>query len=215
MSVTSFNGRTKPRLIQAGTTFGRLVATSQYELRARPDGRNRCYQKYDCTCGNSVWLPNYSVQNGNTTSCGCLHREVAKATMTKHGLSKTSKYRVALNKARRSQKRAAKYTDDVEKISAKVLAEILEEFNNTCWICEDTLGVVQWDHVHPLSKGGSHVRSNLKPSCKDCNSRKGSIYPFTEELRIQIANVVRALRTTQALTLPVADGEEVHDACHI
>ena len=212
MTTTVFNKRTQPHLITSGEVFGRLTATSEFEMRQRPDGRNRCFQKFNCSCGVSVWLRPYTLKNGNTSSCGCLHNEGLSKMMTTHGLSKTSQYRVALNKARRSQKRAATYTSDVDKLSANTLSKILKEYDNKCWICELELGVVQWDHVHPLSKGGAHVRSNLRPSCKDCNGRKGSIHPFTDEKKTEIANVVRALRTTQAM--PVTDRGEVHDVCH-
>ena len=198
-------------LIEKGTTIGRLTATSTYELRVRPDGRNRCFQEFVCSCGKSVLLRPYTVKNGNTQSCGCLHTELVKKQMTTHGLSNTSSYRVKLNKARRSQKRASAVTSEVEKITAKTFDEILVEYSNTCWICSVELDVVQWDHVQPLSMGGAHVRSNLRPSCKPCNGRKGSIYPFTDELKEKIATDVRALRTPQVL--PVSDGKEVSDVC--
>lgn len=210
--TVAISKRNQPHLISLGEVFGRLTATSEFELRQRSDGRNRCFQKFDCSCGTSVWLRPYTLKNGNTSSCGCFHNENLSKMMTTHGLSKTSAYRVKLNKARRSQKRAALWTSDIEKVSATVLDEIIVQYNNECWICEVKLDVVQWDHVHPLSKGGAHVRSNLRPACKDCNGRKGSIHPFTDEKKNEIANVVRALRTTQAT--PVTDRGEVHDVCH-
>lgn len=196
-------------MFEPGVVIGRLAATDNYELRRRPDGRNRRYQQFICSCGNTVTLAPYSVANGNTQSCGCLHTEVVKARMTTHGLSKTSAYRVRLNKARRQQKRAAAYGAESERITDSVLQEILNEYSNQCWICSVDLKVVQWDHVHPLSKGGAHVRTNLRPACKDCNGKKGALHPFTEDMRIKIANEVRALRTPQA-DLPVTDGLEVH-----
>ena len=205
------SSRTAPSLASVGSVFGRLTATSEYEMRPRTDGRNRCYQKFECSCGVSVFLAVYSVKSGNTSSCGCLHNEKISKLMTTHGLSKTSAYRVGLNNARRAQKRAALHTSNIEKVSAAMLKEILAEYNNTCWICEIELVVVQWDHVHPLSKGGSHTRSNLRPSCQPCNSRKSATHPFTDEMKSKIAEAVRATRTPQVL--PVHDGEEVSDVC--
>lgn len=196
-------------LIEAGTTVGRLTATTTYELRVRPDGRNRCFQLFICSCGTSSFIRPYTVKNGNTSSCGCVHTEVVKAQMTTHGLSRTSAYRVKLNKARRSQKRASAVTSEIENLTASIFDEILNEYNNQCWICEVKLDVVQWDHVHPLSKGGAHVRFNLRPACKACNSRKGSIHPFTDDMKEAIAKEVRALRTPQEHSIPVQDGLEV------
>lgn len=31
-----------------------------------------------------------------------------------------------------------------------------------------------WDHIIPVSKGGGHERSNVRPSCIHCNSTKGN-----------------------------------------
>jgi|APCry1669192319_1035405.scaffolds.fasta_scaffold37364_1 5-methylcytosine-specific restriction endonuclease McrA len=201
------NKRTAPSLLSPGSVFGRLTATSEYEMRSRPDGRNRAYQKFNCECGNSVFLVGYSVKSGNTSSCGCLHKEQISAMMKTHGLSKTSAYRVGLNKARRAYKRASLVTDNLEKVTLATHTEILKEYNNTCWICEDVIDTVSWDHVKPLSKGGGHIRTNLRPTHIECNSRKSNKWPFTNEMKTKIANDVRALRTPQAL--PVTDGEEV------
>lgn len=192
-------------LIPEGSAIGRLTATASYELRVRTDGRNRCFQQFICDCGTSVFLRPYTVKNGNTSSCGCLHSEDVSSRMKTHGLSKTSAYRVKLNKARRALKRASAANVETEKLTAAVFDEILSEYNNQCWICSISLDIVQWDHVHPLSKGGAHVRSNLRPACKECNGRKGSIHPFTDELKEKIANDVRALRTPQENTTPVKD----------
>lgn len=203
------SGRNTPKLIEAGSTFGRLTATSKFELRERPDGRNRAYQAFVCTCGKEVFLAAYSVKSGNTLSCGCLHSETVSAQMKTHGMSKTSSYRVALNKARRLQKKAYIKGASVDKVTSKDLDALLKDNDNKCWVCEIDLIEVCWDHVQPLSKGGAHALNNLKPSCRSCNSRKGSLWPFTDEMKKAIAEDVRALRTPKGHTILVSDGMEV------
>lgn len=48
-----------------------------------------------------------------------------------------------------------------------------------CWICGcDLSDGLHIDHVKPLSKGGSHMLSNLRPACPTCNIRKGATWPF-------------------------------------
>ena len=211
MLVTE-NKRTAPTLIPENSVFGRLTATSEYEMRQRPDGRNRAYQRFNCECGNSIFLVGYSVKNGNTSSCGCLHNEQLSTMMKTHGLSKTSAYRVALNKSRRLQKKAYIAGVEVNAVTSAQLSEQLIKFDNSCWICEVELTEVCWDHVQPLSKGGAHTLENLKPACRNCNSRKSVSWPFTDEMKNAIAEAVRASRTPQVL--PVQDGEEVLDVCH-
>lgn len=39
-----------------------------------------------------------------------------------------------------------------------------------CWMCGGAKEAV--DHVKPISKGGAHMLSNLRPACCTCNSRK-------------------------------------------
>lgn len=96
-------GRRKPTLLPEGTIYGRLTATGEFEFRERRDGRNRAFQKFECECGNYVWLRPYTAKNGNTTSCGCLHSQVAgdrgyeaqplTSGSSQHGESKTRLYK--------------------------------------------------------------------------------------------------------------------------
>lgn len=52
--------------------------------------------------------------------------------------------------------------------------EIKAEHNYCCAYCGKHMHNLTMDHVIPLSKGGSHTKSNIVPSCKSCNSRKGN-----------------------------------------
>jgi len=50
--------------------------------------------------------------------------------------------------------------------------ETLSVFCFKCAYCGNEENLTQ-DHVVPLSKGGTHEKSNVVPACKSCNSRKG------------------------------------------
>ncbi|WP_205811424.1 HNH endonuclease signature motif containing protein [Microbacterium sp. K5D] len=57
-------------------------------------------------------------------------------------------------------------------ITANDLASRMIGAGGKCWMCG---GIpTSWDHVKPLSKGGSHILSNLRPACTHCNSSKGA-----------------------------------------
>jgi len=118
-------------------------------------------------------------------------------------------YRRDMSKLNSHKRRAQQANTEVTKVTRNDLNNILNEFNNQCWICSVELTQVCWDHVHPLSKGGAHSVNNLRPACVNCNSRKSATWPFTDDMKKEIANEVRALRTPQEHSIPVRDGLEV------
>lgn len=76
--------------------------------------------------------------------------------------------------------RRAKIRDSmVVKFSAEDLVLRMSYFGNKCWMCSGPFEHI--DHVKPLSKGGSHMLSNLRPACRSCNSSKSAKWPFTLE----------------------------------
>lgn len=75
-----------------GQKFGRLTAV---RFVGNKNGKARWL--FRCDCGNLVEKDAASVQSGNTSSCGCLHREqlIARNKATaKHGCSKDRLYGV-------------------------------------------------------------------------------------------------------------------------
>jgi len=46
-----------------------------------------------------------------------------------------------------------------------------------CQYCDSKLKYSSWhlDHVHPLSKGGLNIETNITCACKECNLMKGAI----------------------------------------
>lgn len=97
-----------------GHVFGRLTVVRLVEVN-----KNRCWiVACKCSCGNPVEkLAVFShISQGSVRSCGCLHRETAKATAiascTTHGKSGTPTYRVwARMKNRCYNKADARYAD--------------------------------------------------------------------------------------------------------
>lgn len=49
-----------------------------------------------------------------------------------------------------------------------------------CWMC-GIADATEEDHVKPISKGGSHCLSNLRPICKRCNTTKRGAWPLPPE----------------------------------
>lgn len=74
----------------AGRQFGRLTVLQMANTRT-PAGRIKWRVK--CECGVEKDVQAMSLKRGDTTSCGCLHREGLIARSTKHGFSHASEYR--------------------------------------------------------------------------------------------------------------------------
>ncbi|MEO0796400.1 MAG: HNH endonuclease signature motif containing protein [Verrucomicrobiota bacterium] len=85
------------------------------------------------------------------------------------------------------------------RVSKKVcLDELLELYDYTCQICLqqfnrsafDPREIFNRDHVLPRSKGGPDDDFNIVLACKQCNSQKGSEYPYYnangEEIRAKL-----------------------------
>ena len=71
-----------------GAVYGRLTIVGAPENRA-----NVLYYPCRCSCGTEITVRGESLRSGNTTSCGCVHREQLAQRNRTHGLSATRIYR--------------------------------------------------------------------------------------------------------------------------
>lgn len=49
-------------------------------------------------------------------------------------------------------------------------------YGGLCYLCGRPAEAM--DHVIPLSRGGTNWPANIRPICKECNSKKGSKWPY-------------------------------------
>ena len=68
-----------------GKRFGRLIVIERAENYISPQGQARKRWLCKCDCGNDVIVPASALINGESKSCGCLQKEIAKNTFTQHG----------------------------------------------------------------------------------------------------------------------------------
>lgn len=77
-----------------GKRFGRLTVVSRGENAYRKNGDPRTRWVCVCDCGKSKLIYGEALARGVTKSCGCIQKERASATMTKHGSTNTKLYGV-------------------------------------------------------------------------------------------------------------------------
>lgn len=59
-------------------------------------------------------------------------------------------------------------------LTAAEWVEIQAAYGNACAYCGRSDRPLTRDHIVPLSKGGHHVKDNIAPACRSCNSRKNN-----------------------------------------
>lgn len=91
--------------------------------------------------------------------------EKKKASVLKHIRNNPDAHR-----QRRLKRRATQLENGVFIVSPSEIQKIL---NSSCIFCGTTENITV-DHLIPLSRGGRHSIGNLAPSCKSCNSSKGT-----------------------------------------
>jgi hypothetical protein len=64
-----------------GKIFGRWTVLGPMLRARRSDKKYLCR----CDCGVERYVLDYNLKNGDSRSCGCLHKEVVAACETKHG----------------------------------------------------------------------------------------------------------------------------------
>lgn len=77
-----------------GQKFGRLTALRRTGYRKYPGGGGLSIWECKCDCGNVIELPLAALRTGNTSSCGCLYKEVMRNIHGKHLETNSRLYRV-------------------------------------------------------------------------------------------------------------------------
>jgi 5-methylcytosine-specific restriction endonuclease McrA len=80
-------------------------------------------------------------------------------------------------KARR--RKARERGNHVVRVTTTQIRERFEQFAHCCAYCGAATSRLQTEHFLPISKGGTHVLSNVLPACKPCNHSKFNHDPET------------------------------------
>jgi 5-methylcytosine-specific restriction endonuclease McrA len=78
--------------------------------------------------------------------------------------------------SRVANREALKRDPESDKIDRSV---VFDRDNGTCYLCGSQVDPDYWhmDHVHPVSKGGSHTYDNVRVTHPRCNLRKSDSLP--------------------------------------
>lgn len=83
-----------------------------------------------------------------------------------------SRYRLTPKGKIRNQRRKLILSERTIPFSEEDKKKRWAYFGDRCVYCGDSESILTDDHTKPLSKGGWHCLSNLRPACISCNSSK-------------------------------------------
>jgi 5-methylcytosine-specific restriction endonuclease McrA len=84
--------------------------------------------------------------------------------------TKWAKENLLANRNKGHRYRARKRSNTIQKFTKAQLEQRMSVFGFQCAYCGGSFDHI--DHVKPISKGGYHCLSNLRPACKKCNQEK-------------------------------------------
>lgn len=100
-----------------------------------------------------------------------VYRKANPDALKKWALAHPEEWKIARDRAshlRRARKAGAP-------IGRAELKEVQERHGKWCGICQNSIaGKFHYDHITPLSKGGTHTTDNIQLAHPTCNMRKGS-----------------------------------------
>ena len=107
-----------------GNRYGKLTVIK----RVYKEGDNNTYWLCKCDCGNKTVVNAPHLKDGHTTSCGCVHKEALKKSITTHGLSKHPLYKIYKAMKERTNKEYSKSYKNYGGRGIKVCDEWLNDF---------------------------------------------------------------------------------------
>jgi len=152
----------------------KLLASSRARYRADPqkaNAQNRAWraanrERFTAHIA-AYYQANKEVKQASTRAYYAANREKRLAYQAAYAAVNP-----VVIQANRWRYRARKVNAPVNDLTASEWREVLEEYGHACAYCgRDDLSLEQ-DHIYPLSRGGSHTRSNIAPACRSCNAMK-------------------------------------------
>ena len=103
------------------------------------------------------------------------NREARIAEIEKYRRENSEWFR-QYNRLKSSRRRALEKDLLVVPFTGVQIEQRVAYYGGKCWMCGGAFDHI--DHVKPLSRGGAHTLSNLRPACAPCNQAKSNKWPW-------------------------------------
>jgi 5-methylcytosine-specific restriction endonuclease McrA len=120
------------------------------------------------------------------------HSVASRLRYAKPRILKTPEQKQAVRRNAQQRRRARIAGAPINDFTTAQWFELLDEFDGQCAYCERADLLLQQEHKIPLSRGGSHTKSNIVPACGPCNRKKRD-KTAEEFVQRQFGNQIRQL----------------------
>lgn len=144
-----------------GKTFGRLTVT-------RRDVSHVGHVKYicKCSCGETISTSAQSLTRGDSKSCGCLQKELARVLFTVHGMLKSTEYFAWTNmKNRCTNPKASSYSSNGAhgiKVCQRWMESFINFYEDMCPKPEEHYRLKRHDIDKDYNKDNCYWGTNMK-----------------------------------------------------
>jgi hypothetical protein len=158
------------------------------EEAGRTSARHRLV-RVQCDCGTEKVVAFAYLRNGDTRSCGCLHRDQLKARLTSHGKSNSREYRIWSGMLRRcTNQKAANYENYGGRgISVCERWRNFENFYADMGVCPDGHSIDRKNNDSNYEPGNCRWATRTE---QNNNSRHNNIVTYRGE-QMSLAEAVR------------------------
>lgn len=119
--------------------------------------------------GKAYRLAHQEAKNQRDRAYQQAHPEIHRAANARYRKNHPESHQFA-----EAKRRATKANAPINDLTRVQWEEIKQSYHHRCVYCRKKPSRLTKDHLTPLSKGGSHTKSNIVPACGSCNSRKGT-----------------------------------------
>jgi hypothetical protein len=161
-----------------GMRFGRWTVLERAETRTTRTGQKKAIWKCQCDCGKTDYVMATSLNNGNSTSCGCYRTELVKQLFTEDLVGQKFNRLLVISRGN-----SARQWGDNSRVT---------------WNCQCDCGEVVTDiPAHTLKSGGTKSCGCLKLEA----TIKANTKPVPIGYRSGLLTVVRELDRSERVTL--------------
>ncbi|MBO5384524.1 MAG: hypothetical protein J6A30_09515 [Ruminococcus sp.] len=163
------------RIDRTGQKFGRLTVIRPDGVYTKPCGTTESKFWCKCDCGNELSVLSHNLVSGNTSSCGCLAKEIGLSKLLPNNKGVIN--HIILQYKRHARERNLEWRltyEEVEKIIS-MPCHYCGTVNSNCHITKNCKKGFKHNGIDRIDNTKGYIPDNIVPCCCICNRAKNNM----------------------------------------